>query len=97
MSRFSDDFLELPMYFEDRPEEWGLPTLVVHTTQGDKLWFPKVSHDPVRYKGWWTISYSLDGHLPATASVPADIVRYFTIIEPPRPPEETAEVASEPE
>jgi len=76
-----DDYLELPLYLDgDDPNEAGV-TLLVYLKDKSLLVFPEVKTNPIRYQGWWSIRYTLMDSR-ATAKIPSEDVRYFSVNEP---------------
>lgn len=70
------DYMELPLYCDDEDAR----NLYVHMKDKSMLVFYNVGHDPIRYDGWWTISHMFYGK-PASSSILADEVRYFTTVD----------------
>ena len=75
-----DDYLELPLHLD---EGNTVTDLWVYTIDGSPIVLKDVTGDPVRYQGWWVIGYHLVG-IRASAHIPAEGVRYFTVVEGPR-------------
>lgn len=70
-----DDYLELPLYLE----EDETVNLYVYYAPDKMIVIRDVNADPVRYKGWWTISHKFFGK-PSTISIEAEKVLYFNSV-----------------
>jgi len=74
------DYLELPLYL-DNYDEGATVNLWIHTTDGKPIVLKDVNADPVRYQGWWSIGHAITDSVRATALIPADLVRYFVVLD----------------
>lgn len=70
------DYLEIEFYLGD--DENAL--LTVHPVIGDQFIIPRVTGNPVRYRGAWHIPCERNNK-PSNAVIPADNVLYFTVNE----------------
>lgn len=69
------DYLQLPLYIEQDE----LVDIIIHLDNDKIVLIKDVYEDPVRYGGWWTISYHYF-YKKAAARFDADKILYFTIL-----------------
>lgn len=74
-----DDYLELPLYLEDIPENRVSDVWVMGKDSKIIGVFKNVD-SCIRYKGWWTIGHEYIG-LRMTSAIPSELALYFNILE----------------
>lgn len=78
-----DDYTELNLYLEDRDEEEPTVDLYVYTEPNKFFVVHNVNHDPIRYKGWWTIPF-IQYNRYASVHIEDAKVMYFVTINKER-------------
>jgi len=71
-----NDYLELPLYLEEE----STVDLWVYTEPNKFFIIKNVNSDPIRYRGWWSISF-VQYNRYATTHIEDSKVMYFVTID----------------